>query len=136
MEDTDVSSPAASLEGMLLTAMIDAHENRDIRSLDIPNAFTQAPMPEEHGEQTAFMKMTGPLAGILVDMHLEVHAEFVVHEKGKPVVCVWKHCGHCVACWRVHHHGVTNFVKIWRKKDSCSIHMIRVWQINQQKDHK
>ena len=42
MEDVDTSSPMASLEGILLTAMIDAYEGRDVMSSDIPNAFIQA----------------------------------------------------------------------------------------------
>ena len=42
MEDVDTSSPTASREGILLTAMIDAYEGRDVMSSDIPNAFIQA----------------------------------------------------------------------------------------------
>ena len=47
MEDVDTSSPTASLEGMPLTAMMDAAEERDVMSSDIPNAFIQAPMPKK-----------------------------------------------------------------------------------------
>ena len=88
MEDVDTSSPTASLEGILLTAMIDAHENRDVMSSDIPNAFIQAPRTTENGEEPVIMKIVGSLVGILVNMHPECYEEYVVYEKGKPVLYV------------------------------------------------
>ena len=88
MEDVDTSSPTASLEGILLTAMIDAYEGRDVMSSDIPNAFIQAEMPKKEGEETVFMKIIGPLVGILVGMHPEQYEEYVVYENGKPVLYV------------------------------------------------
>ena len=35
----DTASPTASTEGTFITGVIDAHENRDMMSGDIPNAF-------------------------------------------------------------------------------------------------
>jgi hypothetical protein len=57
-------------------------------SSDIPNAFIQAPMPKKKGEETVFMKIVGPLVGILVGMHPEEYEEFVVYENNKPVLYV------------------------------------------------
>ena len=37
--------PTASLEGIFITGVIDAKEDRDIMSADIPNAFIQATLP-------------------------------------------------------------------------------------------
>jgi hypothetical protein len=42
----DATPPTASLEGIMLTAIIDAKENRDVMSADIPNASIQAQMPD------------------------------------------------------------------------------------------
>ena len=42
----DSASPTAALESIMLTAVIDAHEERDVMTCDIPNAFIQALMPE------------------------------------------------------------------------------------------
>ena len=42
----DSASPTAALESIMLTAVIDAHEGRDIMCADIPNAFIQAEMPD------------------------------------------------------------------------------------------
>ena len=88
MEDADTSSPTASLEGTILMAMTDACEGGDVMSSDIPNAFIQAPFPEKEGEETAFMKMMGPLVGAPVGMHPEECEEFVVCENDKPALCV------------------------------------------------
>ena len=88
MVDQDTSSPTATMEGIFLTAMIDAHEERDVMTSDIPNAFIQAPMPNKDNEETVFMKIVGPLVQILVEMHPEDYREFVVYEKGKPVLYV------------------------------------------------
>ena len=43
----DSSSPTASLESILLTGIVDAHEGRDVMTTDIPNAFIQAPIQEK-----------------------------------------------------------------------------------------
>ena len=42
----DSASPTASLEGVFLTATIDAHEGRDVMVSDVPNAFIQTEMPK------------------------------------------------------------------------------------------
>ena len=56
--------------------MVDAHEGRDVMTTDIPNAFIQAPMPDR--DEKVIMKITGKLVDILVNMHPEMYAEFVV----------------------------------------------------------
>ena len=35
----DSASPTASLDSIILMAMIEAHEERDVMSTDVPNAF-------------------------------------------------------------------------------------------------
>jgi hypothetical protein len=42
----DSASPTAALKSIMLTAVIDAHEERDVMTCDISNAFIQALMPE------------------------------------------------------------------------------------------
>ena len=46
MSKEETSSPTVTVEGIFLTAIIDAKEGRDVMSADIPNAFIQTPMPE------------------------------------------------------------------------------------------
>ena len=55
----DSASPTATLEGIVLTLTIDAHENRDVMLADVPNALNQTEMPEiKHGEERVMMKIT------------------------------------------------------------------------------
>ena len=49
----------------MLTLTIDAHENRDVMSADVPNAFIQTEMPEiKQGEERVMMKITGVLVNL------------------------------------------------------------------------
>jgi hypothetical protein len=41
MQREEVSSPTVSTESVLLTAVIEAQEGRDVATCDIPNAFIQ-----------------------------------------------------------------------------------------------
>jgi hypothetical protein len=42
----DSASPTVALESIMLTAFIDAHEECNVMTCNIPNAFIQALMPE------------------------------------------------------------------------------------------
>ena len=65
----DSASPTATLEGILLTVTIYAHENRDVMSADVPNAFIQTEMPEiKQGEERVMMKITGVLVDMLIQL--------------------------------------------------------------------
>jgi hypothetical protein len=41
MSEEEAASPTVMLESLLLTAVIDAKENRDVCVVDIPQAFVQ-----------------------------------------------------------------------------------------------
>ena len=84
----DTASPTASLEGIELTVTVDAYEQRDVISMDVPNAFIQTFMPEpkkEDGEEEVVMKITGALVNILIDIDPEMR-KYVVVENGKRVI--------------------------------------------------
>jgi hypothetical protein len=58
----DSTSPTAALESIMLTAIVDAKEGRDVMTSDIPIAFIQTKLPNvEHGEERVIMKITGVL---------------------------------------------------------------------------
>jgi hypothetical protein len=81
------ASPTASNESIYLTATIDAHEERDVMTSDIPNAFIQANMPTlEEGEERVIMKMSGTLVETLVELAPEIYGPYVVIEKGRRVI--------------------------------------------------
>jgi len=84
----DTASPTASQEAITTTCVVDAHEGRDMMSLDVPNAFIQTFMPEiKDGEERIYMKITGIMVQILIDMAPE-YREYVVLENGKRVIYV------------------------------------------------
>jgi hypothetical protein len=58
LEKDEAATPTASLESIMLTAIIDAKEGRDVMSSDIPNALIQGHMPEpKEDEERGMMKM-------------------------------------------------------------------------------
>jgi hypothetical protein len=83
----DTASPMVSQEAIFLTAVIDAHKERDVMTADIPNAFIQADLdPLKDGEARAIMKITGVLVDLLVKITPELYGPFVMLEKGKRVI--------------------------------------------------
>jgi hypothetical protein len=56
----------------MILAVIDAKEERDLMSCDIPNAFIQTDMPKvEYGGERVIMKITGVLVDMLVQLSPE-----------------------------------------------------------------
>ena len=47
MDDGEVSSPTVLTESVMLTAVLEAKEGRDIATVDIPNAFIQTEVEEQ-----------------------------------------------------------------------------------------
>jgi hypothetical protein len=85
----DTTSPTASLESIMLTAVVDAKEDRDVMTADVPNAFIQTAMPKlMKGEERVIMKITGALVHLLVQMAPETYGPFVVLEHGRKVLYV------------------------------------------------
>ncbi|CAJ1944922.1 unnamed protein product, partial [Cylindrotheca closterium] len=84
----DTASPTASQEAITTTCVIDAHEGRDIMMMDVPNTFIQTYMPEaKKGEDPIYMKITGMMIQILIDMAPE-YCKYIVLENGKRVIYV------------------------------------------------
>ncbi|CAJ1945741.1 unnamed protein product [Cylindrotheca closterium] len=84
----DTASPTALQEAITTTCVIDAHEGRDVMTLDLPNTFIQTYMPDaKEGEDCVYMKITGMMVQILIDMAPE-YREYVVLENGKRVIYV------------------------------------------------
>ena len=73
----DTASPTVMTESILLTALIEAKENRDVMTVDIPNAFIQTDI--EEGDRI-IMKIRGPLVDMLVEMDPETYKTFVVFD--------------------------------------------------------
>jgi hypothetical protein len=82
IEREDAASPTASTDSIILTAVIDAKQNRDVMTADVPNAFVQTEI-DQSGEKIV-MKIRGVLVDMLVEMCPEIYQDFVVtHGKEK-----------------------------------------------------
>ena len=80
----DSASPTAALESIMLTAVIDAHEERNVMTCNILNAFIQALMPEvKDGDERVMMKITGVLVDMLVELNPELYGPYVVYERNR-----------------------------------------------------
>ena len=89
LDKDDAASPTAMLESILLTATIDAFEHRDVMTADVPNAFIQAHMPKvKDGEEQVYMKISGSLVDMLVELAPETYSDYVVFENGRKILYV------------------------------------------------
>ena len=85
----EADSPTAAIESVMVTATIDAYENRDVMVMDIPNAFIQALMPErKEGEERVIMKIAGVLMDMMTEIASETYGKYVVYENGRKVIYV------------------------------------------------
>ena len=79
----DKASPTATNKGIFVTGVVDAKEEQDTMSNNIPNAFIQAKVPaKEEGKphEKIIMKITGRLVDVLVSIAPEIYAKHLVYE--------------------------------------------------------
>ena len=86
IDKEEATSPTALTEAIIITAAIEADENRDVMTVDIPNAFVQTEMEDK--EERIIMKIKGPLAEMLVRIEPEVYESYVIQEDNEKVVYV------------------------------------------------
>ena len=80
MDKKDTASPKTALESVLLTAVLDAKEGRDVVTVDIPNAFIQTDIPQDEGRERIILKIRGALVDMLVDIDPRLYATYVTYE--------------------------------------------------------
>jgi hypothetical protein len=69
--------PTASTDALMLSTMIDAHEERDVATADVAGACSHAEL-----DDFTLLKLEGESVDIMCNAS-EHHKEFVTHEKGK-----------------------------------------------------
>jgi hypothetical protein len=79
----DASAPTVSIEAVMLSAVIDAMEGRDVATVDIPGAFMQADIDE-----VVHVKFEGEIAEMLVKLDPKLYRKYVRDENGKTVLYV------------------------------------------------
>ena len=82
------ASQTVSVESIMLAAVIDAHEGRDVMTADVHNAFIQTELPRIDGEERVIMKITGELVDILVNINTDLYSGYILFENGKKVLYV------------------------------------------------
>ena len=69
-----------TIEALLTTCVIDAKQNRDIITMDIPNAFVQTPLPRSN--ERIIMIISGKLVELLEEISPEKYSKVIQHRKG------------------------------------------------------
>ena len=77
-----------SVESNMLTAVIDAHEGRDVMTADVPNAFIETELPRIDGEESIITKITCELVDVLVNINTDLYSGYIVYVNGKKVLYV------------------------------------------------
>ncbi len=75
------ASPMVALESLFVTSTIDARENREVVTIDIPGAFLHA-----KNEGYVVMQMIGTLAELMAKTDPKLYRKYLVDEKGKKVL--------------------------------------------------
>ena len=87
IDKTDATLPTATQEYVLLTAIIDAKEGRDVAIVDIPNAFITTRIEKKY--DIATIRLQGTLAELMVATAPEIYRKYVtVNMKGELVIYV------------------------------------------------
>ena len=84
----EAASPTAATESILLTAVIDAEEGRDVATVDIPNAFIQTDVENNSDGSRVIMKIRGPLVDMLTEIDSELYQPYVTYEGKSKVLYV------------------------------------------------
>jgi hypothetical protein len=82
----DATSPTAATEAILITGLINAKQQQDIMTNDVPNAFVQTPIPQD-GDKI-IMKIRGQLVDLLLEIAPEAYKPYIVYENNKMVLYV------------------------------------------------
>ena len=77
------ASPTVATDSLFHTMSMDAKENRDVMTADVPNAFTQTDMPD--GDDEITMKITGVSVQMSVEDSPQAHGDHVAHKNEKKV---------------------------------------------------
>jgi hypothetical protein len=79
IDRVDAASPTVATEAVLLTAVIDALEGREVAIVDIPGAFMQVDLEDE----TIHVRLTGKMVNLLLKIDRELYAPYLVQERGE-----------------------------------------------------
>ena len=86
----EASSPTAYMESVIMTAVIDAKERRDVAKEGIPNALCQMMITDKDVKRQIIVRLQGLVVDILCEIAPEVYLEYITtNKKGKKHYCYW-----------------------------------------------
>jgi hypothetical protein len=68
----DASAPTVAIESVMMSCAIDAKEERDVATVDIPGAFMQADMDE-----VVHVKLEGTMAELMVRLDPKLYRQYI-----------------------------------------------------------
>ena len=84
----EATSPTVMTESVMITATIEAEEERDVATFDIPNAFIQTHVDEKDAQgDRIIMKIKGAMIDVLIEIDPE-YEKYVTYERGQRVLYV------------------------------------------------
>lgn len=82
----DTTSLMVAIYSLFYTIIIDAKENQDIMTADVPNAFIQTALDRKEGKEIIIMKITGVLVVMLVEDSPDIYGSYVVYKNNRKIV--------------------------------------------------
>jgi len=87
INNEEASSPTVAVESVILSAIIDAKEQREVAVVDIPNAFIQTNSEKlKSHHETDIMKVKGSMADMLVEIDPDTYGPYLTKENGVSVL--------------------------------------------------
>ena len=78
IDKEEVSAPTISTDALFITLVVDAEEERDVVTIDIPGAFLQTA-----AKPANFIRFTGAMVDILCQLNPRLFKEYIVLKNGK-----------------------------------------------------
>ena len=88
MERDEAASPTTMTESVMITATIDAKQNRDVMTADITNAFVQVDFDEKEKGERIIVKIRSSLFNVLTELSPKTFEKYVVYEGNNKVLYV------------------------------------------------
>ncbi len=81
MSKHETTSPTVSTKAVFLTAIINAYEEREVATADIPGAFLHASI-----NTGTHIHITGKMAEVLIEIEPKLYGPCACYEKGRLVI--------------------------------------------------
>ena len=84
----DTSSPAVSQEAIMILTAIDAKEERNVMTADVPNAFIQTPIDVASRDERIIIKIKGQFVDLLCEIDVNTYGKHIIYGNGVKILYV------------------------------------------------